>query len=514
MSLNASPRSALRINGLASPFFHTAEERVDEARQRYFERGVRPSGLVGDCVIQSWSRCLKAGRRPDEQPVFDPISRSRVSAVLERNQALLDAAAPEFDQLEAALAGTGCKPVLVDRRGIVVRAGPGGSSPLLDVSCRIGVDLGELNFGSTAPGISAFDDAACTVSGGEHFYGVLRQIHCAAAPIHNRAGQVVGVLDLSVEGRPFAFDASSLVRLSALAIENRLLAAPHREQVVVAFQTRASLLDTPFVALAAFDTHGRLAWSNPAAATLLPTSGNGSMGSDRPIDRQHPLDVRELFGVGMDVLLQLAADTGGAGIGNGAGHAVGTNGVDSVDGGRYRRDGSRAIVLPHGLLVWVRVVPPAATARSPRRAPGDHGFGDPSALSPVEMSMAGAAAAADPGSVTSLESAPTGVAPSESEPAGLLGPRDSEHGRRTPGASTADGTQRHASRDSTDPRTALAATSTPDAAGHCSLDAANRALIEATLQRHRGNVSKAARELGVSRGLLYRRLRAWGGLTA
>lgn len=43
-----------------------------------------------------------------------------------------------------------------------------------------------------------------------------------------------------------------------------------------------------------------------------------------------------------------------------------------------------------------------------------------------------------------------------------------------------------------------------------SLDEANRRLIEQTLAQCQGNVSRAARRLGVSRGLLYRRLREWG----
>lgn len=39
------------------------------------------------------------------------------------------------------------------------------------------------------------------------------------------------------------------------------------------------------------------------------------------------------------------------------------------------------------------------------------------------------------------------------------------------------------------------------------LDGASRALIERVLAAHKGNVSRAARELAVSRGLLYRRLK-------
>lgn len=474
MHLHVPFGSTGRAAALSSPFFNTVEQRVDEARQRYFEHGVRPSGLVGDHVIQSWTRCLKSGRRPTEQPVFDPVSRTRASATQERCQALLAAATPEIDQLDAALAGTGCKTVLTDRRGIVVRSGPGTGGGLLEVACRVGVDLGETNFGSTAPGISAHDNALCTVAGAEHFYGVLRQIHCAAAPIHNRAGQVVGVLDLSVEGRPFGFDASSLVRLSALAIENRLLAAPHRDHLVVAFQTRASLLDTPLVALAGVDSDGRLVWANAAAGTLLPLYALGPAGTvPNRNGRPSAPDARELLGLDVNALLRLAHDG---------------------------RDGCRAIVLPQGLMVWMRVTAPqpasaasAASAASIERR--------------TALAAASAAAASESGRAPS---APSSASARAAEPAtvsrdaaGLLA---AEHPAQAQLPTT--------TADELAPAAAMPASLVIDAdlpTARGSLDAANRALIEAALRRHKGNVSKAARELGVSRGLLYRRLHAWSG---
>ncbi|MDT4867247.1 Bacterial regulatory protein, Fis family [compost metagenome] len=48
-----------------------------------------------------------------------------------------------------------------------------------------------------------------------------------------------------------------------------------------------------------------------------------------------------------------------------------------------------------------------------------------------------------------------------------------------------------------------------DAPAAPTLHHANRALIESTLAACGGNVSRAARQLGVSRGLLYRRLGEW-----
>ena len=58
-------------------FFTTVQQRLALARQRYFEEGVRPSGLVGESLIQSWSRCVQARRNPNESVAFNPVTTSR-----------------------------------------------------------------------------------------------------------------------------------------------------------------------------------------------------------------------------------------------------------------------------------------------------------------------------------------------------------------------------------------------------------------------------------------------------
>lgn len=367
-----------------SPFFATAADRLAWARQRYFDEGQRPSGLVSEPVIQSWQRCLAAGLKPHQRPVFEPVTRSRVAAALARGHTLLQAAAPELDQLDTLLAGTGCKLLLTDGQGVVLRASAGAPvarSPL-ELGARVGVWFAEGNLGSTAPAVVARSGRACTVSGGEHFFGILEQVHCAAAPIRNRDGDVAAVLDVSIEGRPFAFDAFALVRLFATAIENRYVAGQARERLLLRFQLAPSLLGTAMEGLAVVGEDGRVSWVNAAGLALLEPPGSA------PALRH----VEPLFGLTLEQLL-----------------AAG---------------GAKAPVphrLPSGLGVWLATVEP------------------------------GGAAAAD----------------------------------RDAGAATA--------------------------AAPPSLDDVHRHHIEQTLAACRGNISAAARRLGVSRGLLYRRLREWQG---
>lgn len=255
----------------AGPFFNTPAQRTRLARERFFEQGQRPTGIVPEHVIQSWTRCLGAGLAPHQRPEFEPVSRARAKAVLERGQPLLQAAAAELEQLDAMLAGTGCKTLLTDREGIVLHAtAPGtGAGALLDTLGRVGVYLGEPNFGSTAPGISVSAGHDSTVAGAEHFFGVLQSLHCAAAPVHDRQGRLVGVLDVSIDGGPFAFDALALVRVCVAGIENRLLAAQSADDLVICLQATPALLGTPLEGRVAVDGGGRVVGINAVAARLL-----------------------------------------------------------------------------------------------------------------------------------------------------------------------------------------------------------------------------------------------------
>lgn len=351
----------------ALPFFSNPAERVAWARRRYFDEGLRPSGLVPEPVFQSWQRCLQAGLRPQDTPEFDLVTRTRASHAKARGHALLEAAAQEFEQLDGMLAGTGCRSVLVDGHGIVLRATP--SSPagrsVLDVATRVGVQLSEGRCGSTAPGVSASSGEACSVAGGEHFFGLLQQVHCAAAPIHHRDGTLVGVLDLSIEGRPFGFDALGIVRLAATAIENRLATQQARDHLRLSFQIAPGMLGTPLEGLALVDGQGQVSWVNAAGRALL-GAGAGN------VEARMGLTLEQLLARGAQPAPQR---------------------------------------LPSGLAVWLQV-----------RAPGR-----PSAPPPP-----------------------------------------------------------------------------------AALDDVHRRHIEQTLVDCRGNIAAAARRLGVSRGLLYRRLRAWG----
>jgi sigma-54 dependent transcriptional regulator, acetoin dehydrogenase operon transcriptional activator AcoR len=398
----SQPSAVAKPRLAAGPFFSTAGQRVALARQRYFNEGVRPSGLVSESVIQSWARCLGQRREPGEHIAFDPVTKARVATTQARNRQLLDAAAQDLSQLTAALVGTACRAILTSLDGVLVYATPAapGEGRLMPIVTRVGVNLGESAVGTAAPGLAACTGEVCVVHGAEHFFSGLSAMYCAAAPIRDARGNIAAVLDLSSEGEMFRFDAASMVSLYATGIENRLLEAQSREHVLLRFQASPALLRTPLEGLAAVAGSGRVVWINASGASLL--GCERAMGADAHCE--------SLLGVNVESLLALAHE------------------------GR-----TQIHRVTSGLSLWMQAqLPNGVAARQ------------------VAVSAAPALAASPPPALSAAVAAPP-------------------------------------------PRGALPAQTLEDT---------SRALIERTIAECHGNLSSAARRLGVSRGLLYRRLRA------
>ncbi len=381
----------------SNPFFVTAQQRLALARRRYFEEGVRPSGMVSEAVIQSWQRCMQAHHDPARAPEFDPVTASRIHSVLGRTRDLVEAAGLELEQLRATLAGTSGAAILTDAQGVVVGTTFAAARPdelLMPVISRIGVNLAEAAVGTTAPGITAHTGQASVVSGCEHYFGVVQAMYCAAAPIHDVHGRIAGVLDLSSESLPFTFDAASVVGLCATAIENRLLCAQSKEHLVVQMQIAPTLLDTPMAGLAGVSSAGRIDWLNGVAARLL--------GVPVPRGDAARPSAEQVFGQSAGVLAALA-----------------------------RRSAPAPVQLPNGLMVWLR-----ARVQAPDGAARVHAIA--------------------PAPAPAVQAAPV---PALLQDAGVT------------------------------------------------LRDTDKALVSRTLAECGGNVSKAARRLGVSRGLIYRHLK-------
>lgn len=404
----------------SNPFFTSRSDRVELARQRYFEEGKMPSGVISDAVFQSWARCQRLHTNPHGKVEFQPVTASRAHLALQKNRPLHEAWLAELPRLEATLKSTSCAAMLTDATGVLIGSTCAGRSheQLMPIATRIGVNLSEEAVGTTAPGVVARSGQPICVMGSEHYFDSVKAMQCAAAPIRDMHGRMVGVLDISSEAVAFAFDAAAIVGIFAGAIENRLLIAQSADHLVIRIQVSESMLDSPNTGLLGVDTHGMLAWHNGVASRLV------GLPASMDVHERHRAEA--VLGLGLSELLDLTL----------------------ADPAPVR--------LPNGLLVWARVDLQARdghrdlVAASPRAFIVDH-----------EVLTEDAPASADPSTADSV------VAAEES----------SEDTDRT-----------------------------SERAIDASLRDSDRDLILRALDECKGNVSKAARKLKVSRGLIYRRM--------
>jgi len=256
---------------MQSLFFSTQAERIALARQRYFEEGELPSGVVSEAVFQSWARCLRLKQNPRAQLEFQPVTASRAQLALQKNRLLRDAWLADVSELDAVLGATHCGAMLTDPSGVLIGATSSrrAHEKITPVAHRVGVNFAEEAVGTTAPGIVARTGKQASVQGAEHFSECVNFMHCAAAPIRDIHGHLAGVLDMSSEGVAFNFDAASVVGLYASSIENRLLVSQSSEHLIVRFQISPAMLDSPMACLMGVDMQGRIVWRNGAASKLL-----------------------------------------------------------------------------------------------------------------------------------------------------------------------------------------------------------------------------------------------------
>jgi transcriptional regulator of acetoin/glycerol metabolism len=281
---------------MRSIFFSTRADRVALARQRYFEEGELPSGVVSEAVFQSWARCLRLKQDPGGQLEFQEVSPSRAQLALQKNRLLRDAWLAEASELDAVLGATNCGAMLTDPSGVVIGTSCARRTheKITPVAHRIGVNFSEEAIGTSAPGIVARTGQQVCVQGAEHYFESVNFMHCAAAPIRDIHGALAGVLDMSSEGIAFNFDAATVVGMYAASIENRLLVSQSDEHLIVRFQMSPAMLDTPMAGLMGVNMAGHIVWRNAAASRLLGVSPDGERSEPCRVDEVLPRNFSEL----------------------------------------------------------------------------------------------------------------------------------------------------------------------------------------------------------------------------
>ncbi len=252
-------------------------------------------------ILRSWERCLEAGRQPQQQITFEPVARSAVRDMAERNRALVSAARPVIERLSRAIADTRYFAVLTDAEGIVVDVGPlpdgtDTASRYARNIARVGVDLSERAVGTSAISTALAEQESVWLHRGEHFFEDTSIYSCAGAPLFGPRGDCIGMLDLTGVQAAERPELRHLATLSARSIENLLvLNQPCELRLHLSWPGCPHGEATD--GLLCIDADGTVAGANAAARQML----------HEPLARSpHTLHCNDLFAMPLDMLFDAA----------------------------------------------------------------------------------------------------------------------------------------------------------------------------------------------------------------
>ncbi|CAH0317777.1 Acetoin catabolism regulatory protein [Massilia sp. Bi118] len=224
-----------------------AVEHVNRVRSVVQSRSGRERIATANRITQSWIRCLDEYRL-DPGTCAEPevVSPAELRERQERLADVQAVAKVEMANLYQQLAGSGYAIMLTDREGVLLNyfGDPAFTHAASKTGLMPGAVWSERAQGTNGMGTCLFERRPVTVHQDEHYLSRNTGLSCAAAPIFDHEGELVGVLDASGESRLAQQHTLALVSMSVQMIENRVFLHQFRHDFILRFHNRPEFVGT------------------------------------------------------------------------------------------------------------------------------------------------------------------------------------------------------------------------------------------------------------------------------
>jgi transcriptional regulator of acetoin/glycerol metabolism len=246
--------------------------KIKRARHFFFNQGVVPAGLVPEFIVRSWQRSVINGvSAEDESREIPLLTGKELVCLKEENQELLTHSLPVMENLYEQIIHTSSKVLLADASGVVLHSfgDPDFLGRTRKVSLLPGGIWSEGMRGTNAIGTALVEREPVVVHSAEHFVASNHFLTCSASPIFDPFGRIMGVLDVSGDGRVHQPHTMALVRISVQQIENQMFSNCFEHDLVLHFHVRPEFVGTMYEGIAVFSQDGRFLAANQSALQYL-----------------------------------------------------------------------------------------------------------------------------------------------------------------------------------------------------------------------------------------------------
>ncbi|WP_248923932.1 sigma-54-dependent Fis family transcriptional regulator [Paenibacillus hamazuiensis] len=206
---------------------------------RFVSEGVLDSSRLNKRLAESWYRSREARVNPHFGKGRYILPPEELHSQKEKNTLLQHIALPHLDKMKQFTNELGMISLLIDPEGYVLTMS--GNRDTQNEAKKInfveGVRWTEDEVGTNAIGTALLIGEPIMVTGSEHYSVASHRWSCAAAPIRNDEGKLLGILDVSCPvdcAHPYTLGIVSTV---AYTIEREISIRMHRDEMELAYQS-------------------------------------------------------------------------------------------------------------------------------------------------------------------------------------------------------------------------------------------------------------------------------------
>jgi len=171
-------------------------------------------------VADSWKRSKKYGIDANLVNI-KALNEDKFKILLDKNTELMQIARPVMSNLSRLVMGTAFTLVLSDAEGYIIENI--GEERIKNKSLVLGTRAREEELGTNSIGTCIKNDKAIEIVGTEHYCKPFQKWACAAAPIHDENGKLIGVINMAGECKNYNKHTLGIAVLAANFIESQLL---------------------------------------------------------------------------------------------------------------------------------------------------------------------------------------------------------------------------------------------------------------------------------------------------
>ncbi|PWK07465.1 ATP-binding protein [Tumebacillus permanentifrigoris] len=222
----------------------------------------------------AWARSRSYGIDPHVLPSVTPVTGTELQARIMANSRLLESALHYVDHLYRTVESE-CIVAICDADGILLATrGERLPDELLKQHTTLGMCWSERVFGANAIGTALEENRPLQMVGEDHFLQGLHGMSCAAAPLHDENGQIVGALAIAAyktEHSPYML---GTVLSIGHAIETAMVLKSEHYRTLLLQQ---KLTETSNHLILITDRDGHILHRNRSAEDLVPARGASTL---------------------------------------------------------------------------------------------------------------------------------------------------------------------------------------------------------------------------------------------